>query len=47
MELRRHDIVRMAGKDCNALARGAVPYANRLVVGSGKLTRTFGQAGRD
>jgi len=36
----------MAGKDCNALARGTIPYANRLIIGSGKLTRTFSQAGR-
>ena len=34
MELRRHHIVRVASKDRYAVARGAVPDADGLVIGS-------------
>ena len=39
MELRRHHIVRVASKDRYAVARGAVPDADGLVVGTRELDR--------
>ena len=33
MELGRHNVVRVASEDGDTVARGAVPYANRLIVG--------------
>lgn len=32
MKLRRHHVVRVARKDCDAVSRGTVPDANRLVI---------------
>lgn len=32
VEKRGHDVVRVPGKNRDAIARSAVPYANRLVV---------------
>lgn len=37
VELCRHDIVRVPSQDGNAVSRSAVPDADRLVVGRGKL----------
>lgn len=37
VELGRHYVVRVAGEHCDAVARGAVPDPNRLVVGAGDL----------
>ena len=37
MDLGGHDIVRMAGEDCNTVAGRAVPDTNGLVVGAREL----------